>query len=96
MTKIIMQSLSAGLLVFLLTTINGKAIVPKKVVILGGGTASCTAALALTDQPGWKERYDITIYQLGWRLGGKAASGRNRNYGQRVENIMSHFFGGNY
>ena len=96
MTKIMMQSLSAGLLVFLLIAVNGKPIVPQKVAILGGGTASCTAALALTDQPGWKECYDITIYQLGWRLRGKAASGRNRNYGQRVENIMSHFFGGNY
>ena len=63
--KIIMQTLSTGLLVFLLTTINGKPIVPQKVTILGGGTGSCTAALALTDQPGWKERYDITIYQLG-------------------------------
>ena len=61
---------------------------PQKVAILGGGGASCAAALGLTDQPGWKERYDITVYQLGWRLGGKAAkweeqelctkSGRNR------------------
>ena len=60
---------------------------PQKVAILGGGAASCTAALALTGQPGWKERYNITIYQLGWRLGGKARSGRNKNYAQRVEEI---------
>ena len=63
---------------------------PKKVAILGGGAASCTAALALTGQPGWKERYNITIYQLGWRLGGKARSGRNKNYAQRVEEITGH------
>ena len=65
---------------------------PQKVAILGGGAASCTAALALTGQPGWKERYNITIYQLGWRLGGKAASGRNKNYGQRLEAIAGHHF----
>ena len=63
---------------------------PKKVAILGGGAASCTTALALTGQPGWKERYNITIYQLGWRLGGKARSGRNKNYAQRVEEITGH------
>ena len=71
---------------------HGKSIKPEKVAILGGGAASCTAALALTDQPGWKERYDITIYQLGWRLGGKARSGRNKNYGQRSEEITGHHF----
>ena len=52
----------------------GKPVVHQKVAILGGGAASCTTALALTAQPGWNEHYDITIYQLGWRLGGKAAS----------------------
>ena len=71
---------------------NGKPIKPEKVAILGGGAASCTAALALTDQPGWKEHYDVTVYQLGWRLGGKAASGRNKDYGQRSEGIAGHHF----
>ena len=63
---------------------------PKKIAILGGGAASCSAALALTGQPGWKEHYNITIYQLGWRLGGKARSGRNKDYAQRVEEITGH------
>ena len=75
---------------------HGKAIKPKKVAILGGGAASCSAALALTDQPGWKERFDITIYQLGWRLGGKARSGRNKNYGQRSEGVTLHHFSSIY
>ena len=70
--------------------------VPQKIAILGGGAASCTTALALTAQPGWKERYNITIYQLGWRLGGKAASGRNKNYGQRVEEVTGHMFSSVY
>ena len=88
-------------ILFLLVTTSfgfgdGKPVKPKKVAILGGGTASCAAALALTDQPGWKERYDVTIYQLGWRLGGKARSGRNKNYGQRSEGITLHHFSSMY
>ena len=72
---------------------DGKPIKPKKVAICWEEVlASCAAALALTDQPGWKERYDITIYELGWRLGGKARSGRNKNYGQRSEGITGHDF----
>ena len=79
---------------FLLATNLGFAVgehaKPKKVAILGGGPASCSAALALTGQPGWKERYNITLYQLGWRLGRKARSGRNKNFAQRVEEIAGH------
>ena len=89
------------LLILLLLTLSvkslyGKGVKPKKVAIMGGGTASCTAALTLTDQPGWKERYDITIYQLGWRLGGKARSGRNKDYGQRSEGITGYDFPASY
>ena len=65
---------------------------PAKVAILGGGPSACTTALALSSQPGWKERYNITIYQLGWRLGGKAASGRNQKIAKRVEEIATHIF----
>ncbi|QLE58571.1 NAD(P)-binding protein [Nostoc sp. TCL26-01] len=50
---------------------------PKKITILGGGMASLTAAYELTSQPGWENLYEITIYQTGWRLGGKCATGRN-------------------
>ena len=50
----------------------------------------------LTGQPGWMERNDITIYQLGWRLGGKGRSGRNRHYGQRTEEITDHALVGIY
>ena len=85
-----------GFILFLLVTsygfCHGKPSKPQKVAILGGGAASCTAALGLTGQPGWQEHYNITIYQLGWRLGGKAASGRNKNYGQRLEAIVGHYF----
>ena len=49
---------------------------PNKVAILGGGVAAITAAFELTNVPGWQQRYEVTIYQLGWRLGGQCASGR--------------------
>ena len=52
----------------------------KKLVILGGGIGSLVTAWHLTSQPNWKEIYEsITVYQTGWRLGGKCASGRGPN-----------------
>jgi len=48
---------------------------PIKVAIIGGGCASVTTAFELT-QPIHRGKYQVTIYQLGWRLGGKGASGR--------------------
>jgi predicted NAD/FAD-binding protein len=43
----------------------------QKIAVLGGGVGSITAAYWLTSQPGWQERYQVTVYQQGWRLGGK-------------------------
>lgn len=48
----------------------------EKIAVLGGGCGAMSAVWALTNEPGWAEKYDITVYQLGWRLGGKGASGR--------------------
>ena len=39
--------------------------------------AALTCAFEITNAPGWQDEYDVTVYQLGWRLGGKGASGRN-------------------
>ncbi|QRN97849.1 NAD(P)-binding protein [Archangium violaceum] len=71
---------------------------PKKIAILGGGMAGLAAAFELTRQPGWKQQYEITLYQQGWRLGGKGASGRNRDEGQglRSEEHGFHVFMGFY
>ena len=91
-----MKLLTLLLLVISVRISDSKPVKPKKVAILGGGAASCAAALGLTDQPGWKEYYDVTIYQLGWRLGGKARSGRNKIYGQRSEGITGHHFPASY
>jgi len=50
----------------------------KKIVILGGGMASLSAAHELTDYEGWQNNYEITLYQIGWRLGGKTSTGRSQ------------------
>jgi uncharacterized protein with NAD-binding domain and iron-sulfur cluster len=49
---------------------------PVKVAVLGGGVAGLAAAFELSD-PRHGGRFDVTLYQLGWRLGGKCASGRD-------------------
>ena len=67
---------------------------PQKVAILGGGMGGLTTAFQLTSQPGWQQRFDITVYQLGWRLGGKCASSRGDN--ERIEEHGIHGFMGSY
>jgi uncharacterized protein with NAD-binding domain and iron-sulfur cluster len=70
----------------------------KRIAILGGGVGSLSTAFALTSQPDWQQRYEITIYQVGWRLGGKGASGRNREKDKqhRVEEHGFHVWLGFY
>jgi uncharacterized protein with NAD-binding domain and iron-sulfur cluster len=68
----------------------------KKIAILGGGIASLTAALEITRKPDWQNSYDITVYQLGWRLGGKGASSRNPDASDRIEEHGLHIWLGFY
>jgi uncharacterized protein with NAD-binding domain and iron-sulfur cluster len=69
----------------------------EKIAILGGGMGGLAAALELSD-PKNPRSYEITVYQLGWRLGGKAASGRNQDpeKGKRIEEHGIHVFFGFY
>ncbi|MYM94002.1 NAD(P)-binding protein [Duganella vulcania] len=76
--------------------VDNSSIAPQKIAILGGGVGSMTAAYYLSDQPGWQNNYEITVYQQGWRLGGKGASGRNAQYGQRIEEHGLHIWFGFY
>jgi uncharacterized protein with NAD-binding domain and iron-sulfur cluster len=68
---------------------------PQRVVILGGGMSALTAALELTD-PSQHGKYDVTVYQMGWRLGGQGASGRNRKLADRIEEHGLHIWCGFY
>jgi uncharacterized protein with NAD-binding domain and iron-sulfur cluster len=64
-----------------------------KVAIVGGGCASVAAAFELT-RPELADRYDVTVYQVGWRLGGKGASGRGP--ADRIEEHGIHLWMGFY
>ena len=67
-----------------------------KVAVLGGGAGGLTAAFELTATPELRERFAVTVYQLGWRLGGKGASGRNPTAGNRIEEHGLHVWFGFY
>ena len=67
-----------------------------KIAVLGGGVGAVTAAFEITESPGWQDKYEITFYQLGWRLGGKGASGRNQEAGDRIEEHGLHMWFGYY
>jgi uncharacterized protein with NAD-binding domain and iron-sulfur cluster len=67
-----------------------------RVAILGGGPAALATAFELTRTPELRARYDIDLYQIGWRLGGKCASSRNRAFRGRNEEHGLHILGGFY
>ena len=65
-----------------------------RIAILGGGAGAVTAALELS-APGWEHHFEsITLYQQGWRLGGKGACGRGRDL--RIEEHGLHLWFGFY
>jgi uncharacterized protein with NAD-binding domain and iron-sulfur cluster len=66
---------------------------PIKVAVIGGGCAAISAAFELS-RPAHKGRYQVTVYQLGWRLGGKGASGRGP--ADRIEEHGLHLWMGSY
>jgi uncharacterized protein with NAD-binding domain and iron-sulfur cluster len=66
---------------------------PAKVAIVGGGCAAMAAAFELT-RPALEGRFAVTVYQLGWRLGGKGASGRGPR--GRIEEHGLHVWMGFY
>jgi uncharacterized protein with NAD-binding domain and iron-sulfur cluster len=66
---------------------------PVEVAIIGGGCAAITAAFELSRSE-HAGKYRITVYQQGWRLGGKGASGRGP--ADRIEEHGLHVWLGFY
>jgi uncharacterized protein with NAD-binding domain and iron-sulfur cluster len=50
---------------------------PIRVFVLGGGVGAFTAAFDLTSGYAAQKRFEVTLFQHGWRMGGKAAGGRS-------------------
>jgi uncharacterized protein with NAD-binding domain and iron-sulfur cluster len=67
----------------------------RHVAIIGGGYAAMAAAWDLTARDN-KERCDVTVFQMGGRLGGKGASSRNEKFGNRIEEHGLHLWLGYY
>ncbi len=67
-----------------------------KVAVLGGGVGGCVAAMRLTATQELRDRYEVTVYQPGFRLGGKGASGRNADEANRIEEHGLHMWFGFY
>jgi uncharacterized protein with NAD-binding domain and iron-sulfur cluster len=70
--------------------------IKKRLIVLGGGVGSLSSVFEITNDPAWKDKFEsITVYQMGWRLGGKGASGRRPPYG-RIEEHGLHVWMGFY
>jgi uncharacterized protein with NAD-binding domain and iron-sulfur cluster len=66
-----------------------------KIAILGGGIGALSTVWNIVRHDDWQDRFQsITVYQMGWRLGGKCATGRGPC--GRVEEHGIHLFGGGY
>jgi uncharacterized protein with NAD-binding domain and iron-sulfur cluster len=63
-----------------------------KLAVLGGGPAALAAVYYLTLRE--PNRYDITVYEMSWRLGGKTSSGRQGPEERILEHGLHVLFGG--
>lgn len=75
---------------------TGSSASKTKIAVLGAGMGSIAAVYELTQLPENRAKYDITIYTLGWRVGGKGASARNQQMGGRIEEHGLHIWFGFY
>ena len=67
----------------------------RRIFIVGGGPSALTCAWHLINKP-VTEPLEITILQMGFRCGGKGASGRNRRKNDRIEEHGLHIMFGFY
>jgi uncharacterized protein with NAD-binding domain and iron-sulfur cluster len=61
----------------------------KRAVVLGAGPAGLAAALHLVESG----EYEVDIYQMGWRAGGKCATGRDAGHLRARQNGSHYLFG---
>lgn len=64
--------------------------------MLGTGLGALTTVFRLLKDPKNRERYDVTMHQIGWKMGGKAATVRNPRAHHRIEEHGMHLFWGFY
>jgi uncharacterized protein with NAD-binding domain and iron-sulfur cluster len=64
-----------------------------RVAILGGGPAGLAAASGLSSTPDLRARYEVTVYQAGWRVGGKCGQGRQGPMNRIDQNGTHYLFG---
>lgn len=67
-----------------------------RVLVLGGGCAGMATAWGLSSTEALRARFEVTVVQAGWRLGGKGATGRSKRHGQRVHEHGLHIWMGFY
>ena len=65
-----------------------------KVVVVGGGPSGLSTAYHLTAASNPRaDELDVTVYQMGWRLGGKGATGRDSENDRILEHGIHGFAG---
>jgi uncharacterized protein with NAD-binding domain and iron-sulfur cluster len=68
----------------------------QRIAVLGSGPGALGAVWEITQSPKWQDRFEIDVYVMGWRLGGKTASGRDPANRFRNEEHGLHILGGFY
>ncbi|GMQ86255.1 MAG: hypothetical protein BMS9Abin07_1828 [Acidimicrobiia bacterium] len=66
---------------------------PERIAILGGGISALTTAYWLSSTQELRDKYDVTVHQMGWRLGGKLASSRQGPNDRNIEHGLHVWFG---
>jgi uncharacterized protein with NAD-binding domain and iron-sulfur cluster len=68
----------------------------QRVLVLGGGCGGVATAWALSRSAALRERFEVTLVQPGWRLGGKGATGRDPARGHAILEHGLHLWLGFY